>query len=57
MTLPLKQLTDERKTFYNDAEKEEAWTETAAAVKKYGDEMVKRWKEEIDTHLVFVRTP
>ena len=32
-----------------------AWSETAGVVKTYSDEMVKRWKEEIDTLLVFVR--
>ena len=31
-----------------------AWTETAKVVEIYSDNTVKRWKEEIDTHLVFV---
>ena len=42
---------------YTEEEKKTAWDETARVVKEYSDEMVKRWKEEIDTLLVYVRVP
>ncbi|EIW54215.1 uncharacterized protein TRAVEDRAFT_78900, partial [Trametes versicolor FP-101664 SS1] len=32
---------------------EEAWSNAAKMVEAYSDEMIKRWKEEIDTYLVF----
>ncbi|EJF60966.1 hypothetical protein BD309DRAFT_832166, partial [Dichomitus squalens] len=38
---------------YTQAEKEEALSKTAEIVRKYSDEMVKRWNEEIDTLLVY----
>ncbi|EIW54285.1 uncharacterized protein TRAVEDRAFT_86305, partial [Trametes versicolor FP-101664 SS1] len=31
----------------------EAWTSAARMVEMYSEEMIKRWKEEIDTYLVF----
>ena len=31
--------------------------DAAKIVKDYSDELVKRWKEEIDTLLVYVRMP
>ncbi|EIW54282.1 uncharacterized protein TRAVEDRAFT_92048, partial [Trametes versicolor FP-101664 SS1] len=30
-----------------------AWSDAAGMVQTYSDEMIKRWKEEIDTYLVF----
>lgn len=54
LTITTQELENERKTFYTEKEKEHAWTETAKVVEIYSDNTVKRWKEEIDTHLVFV---
>ena len=48
---------EQRARFYSDDEKTLAWSETADIVKAYSDEMIQRWKEEIDTLLVFVRKP
>ncbi|EIW54235.1 uncharacterized protein TRAVEDRAFT_132073, partial [Trametes versicolor FP-101664 SS1] len=31
----------------------EAWTGASRMVETYSEEMIKRWKEEIDTYLVF----
>lgn len=45
----------ERHTVYTHAERAEAWSSAAKIVETYSDEMIKRWKEEIDTYLVFVR--
>lgn len=45
----------ERHTVYTHAERTEAWSSAAKIVETYSDEMIKRWKEEIDTYLVFVR--
>ena len=47
----------ESKKDYTEEEKQAAWDETARIVKDYSDELVKRWKEEIDTLLVYVRRP
>lgn len=44
-----------RDKVYTQDEKTEAWSDAAGMVQKYSDEMIKRWKEEIDTYLVFVR--
>ena len=41
---------------YTQAERDEAFMKTAKVVKDYSDELVKRWKEEIDTLLVYVST-
>ncbi|KAI0758705.1 hypothetical protein C8Q74DRAFT_1160096, partial [Fomes fomentarius] len=38
---------------FTPEEKKRAWDETAKIVKDYSDELVKRWKEEIDTLLVY----
>ncbi|KAL1937848.1 hypothetical protein VTO73DRAFT_12741 [Trametes versicolor] len=40
---------------YTQEQKTKAWLDTAEMVQTYSDEMIKRWKEEIDTYLVFVR--
>lgn len=42
---------------YTQEQKTKAWSDTAEMVQTYSDEMIKRWKEEIDTYLVFVRRP
>ncbi|TBU21321.1 hypothetical protein BD311DRAFT_772298 [Dichomitus squalens] len=52
----LPSVEDLRKEFsetYTQAEKDSALEKTAEVVKQYSDEMVKRWKEEIDTLLVY----
>lgn len=41
---------------YSEQQKAQAWNETTQTVQNYSDEMIKRWKEEIDTYLVFVRS-
>lgn len=41
---------------YTPEQKTKAWSDAAGMVQTYSDEMVKRWKEEIDTYLVFVRS-
>ncbi|KAL1945567.1 hypothetical protein VTO73DRAFT_2418 [Trametes versicolor] len=38
---------------YTQEEKTKAWSGAAGMVQTYSDEMIKRWKEEIDTYLVF----
>ncbi len=48
-------MDDKRDEVYTQAEKTEAWTGAARMVETYSEEMIKRWKEEIDTYLVFVR--
>ena len=35
---------------------EEAWEKLIKETNKYDDDMVKNWKEDIDTLLVFVRS-
>ncbi|KAL1945540.1 hypothetical protein VTO73DRAFT_2391 [Trametes versicolor] len=40
-------------TVYTQEEKTKAWSDAAGMVQTYSDEMIKRWKEEIDTYLVF----
>ncbi|OJT11010.1 hypothetical protein TRAPUB_12464 [Trametes pubescens] len=42
-----------RDKVYTQTEKTEAWSSAAKMVETYSDEMIKRWKEEIDTYLVF----
>ncbi|KAL1945548.1 hypothetical protein VTO73DRAFT_2399 [Trametes versicolor] len=42
-----------RDKVYTQEEKTKAWSDAAGMVQTYSDEMVKRWKEEIDTYLVF----
>ncbi|TBU21830.1 hypothetical protein BD311DRAFT_792534 [Dichomitus squalens] len=49
----LKKLQKEFAETYTQAEKGEALSKTAEIVRKYNDEMVKRWNEEIDTLLVY----
>ena len=51
----LDSLEEQREALYTPEERVRAWSETADVVKTYSDEMVTRWKEEIDTLLVFVR--
>lgn len=46
---------EERKSEYTDDQREQAWSKTADIVKTYSDEIVRRWNQEIDTLLVFVR--
>ncbi|KAL1942604.1 hypothetical protein VTO73DRAFT_6206 [Trametes versicolor] len=38
---------------YTQEEKTKVWSDAAGMVQTYSDEMIKRWKEEIDTYLVF----
>ncbi|OJT05954.1 hypothetical protein TRAPUB_3141 [Trametes pubescens] len=38
---------------YNEADKSHAWAHSAELVKTYNDELVDRWKEEMDTLLVY----
>ncbi len=40
---------------YTQEQKTKAWSDAAEMVQTYSDETIKRWKEEIDTYLVFVR--
>lgn len=47
-------MDDKRDEVYTQAEKTEAWTSAARMVEMYSEEMITRWKEEIDTYLVFV---
>ncbi|KAL1945570.1 hypothetical protein VTO73DRAFT_2421 [Trametes versicolor] len=42
-----------RDEVYAQDEKTKAWSDAAGMVQTYSDEMIKRWKEEIDTYLVF----
>ena len=35
----------------------DAWIECAAALKEHDEDKIQGWKEEIDTHLVFVSLP
>ncbi len=39
---------------FTKEEKEKVWTEAAEAVKTYHEDLVRRWKEEMDTLLVYV---
>ncbi len=45
----------EQDTVYTQKKKTEAWSSAAKMVKTYSDEMIKCWKEEIDTYLIVVR--
>ncbi|OJT02862.1 hypothetical protein TRAPUB_6592 [Trametes pubescens] len=38
---------------YTQEQKTKAWSDAAEMVQTYSDETIKRWKEEIDTYLVF----
>ena len=38
-------------------EAEQSWETCSRAIKEYDNHMVRNWKEEIDTLLVFVRSP
>ncbi|TBU41423.1 hypothetical protein BD309DRAFT_868310 [Dichomitus squalens] len=54
--LNLTTIQDLKKEFretYSQEDKDEALKSTVEVVKQYSDEMVKRWKEEIDTLLVY----
>ncbi|KAL1945562.1 hypothetical protein VTO73DRAFT_2413 [Trametes versicolor] len=42
-----------RNKVYAQDEKTKGWSGAAGMVQTYSDEMIKRWKEEIDTYLVF----
>ena len=42
--------------YYTQAEKEKAQSKIAEIVQKSSDETVKRWVEEIDSNLVYVRS-
>ncbi|EIW58205.1 uncharacterized protein TRAVEDRAFT_123752, partial [Trametes versicolor FP-101664 SS1] len=43
----------ERDKVFTEERKTKAWKDTTETVQKYSDEMIRRWKEEIDTYLVF----
>ncbi|KAI0673931.1 hypothetical protein C8Q78DRAFT_661106 [Trametes maxima] len=47
------ELREELERRYSDSEKAEAWARSAELVKTYNDELVQRWKEEMDTLLVY----
>ena len=49
-------MRDEVSQRYSDSERTAAWAHSAEIVKTYNDELVNRWKEEMDTLLVYVRT-
>lgn len=48
---------ERQSSLYTEKEKSDAREEIAEIVKQYSDDMVKRWKEEMDTLLVYVRDP
>ncbi|OJT11007.1 hypothetical protein TRAPUB_12461 [Trametes pubescens] len=48
----LRYMDYKRAKVYTQTEKTEAWSSAAKLVETYSDEMIKRWKEEIDTYLV-----
>lgn len=39
---------------YTDADRTQAWANSAKIVKTHNDELMTRWKEEMDTLLVYV---
>ena len=39
---------------FTNEQREKVWTEATEAVRIYHDELVKQWKEEMDTLLVYV---
>ena len=39
---------------FTKEQKEKVWTEAAEAVKTFHDDLLRRWKEEMDTLLVYV---
>ncbi|KAL1945545.1 hypothetical protein VTO73DRAFT_2396 [Trametes versicolor] len=49
----LKDMYWKRNKVYTQDEQTKAWSGAAGMVQTYSDEMIKRWKEEIDTYLVF----
>ncbi len=49
------ELLNRRKDIYRPEETERAWSDAADVVKVYSDDMIKRWNDEIDTYLVYVR--
>ncbi|TBU21969.1 hypothetical protein BD311DRAFT_743259 [Dichomitus squalens] len=49
----IEDLKKEFRETYSQEDKDEALKSTVEVVKQYSDEMVKRWKEEIDTLLVY----
>ncbi|KAL1942594.1 hypothetical protein VTO73DRAFT_6196 [Trametes versicolor] len=49
----LEDVFNKKYTVYTQEEKTKAWSGAAGMVQTYSDEMIKRWKEEIDTYLVF----
>ena len=55
MCLRLQELREELLQRYSESEKAAAWARSAEIVKTYNDELVTRWKEEMDTLLVYVR--
>ena len=57
LKIEVQELRDQLKALYTEEEKTRAWAETTGIVKTYSDEMIRRWKEEIDTLLVYVRVP
>ena len=54
MCLRLQELREELLQRYSESEKAAAWARSAEIVKTYNDELVTRWKEEMDTLLVYV---
>jgi len=48
-----KEFVDERRP----EEAEQSWETCSRAIREYDNHMVRNWKEEIDTLLVFVRFP
>ena len=42
---------------FSDKTKTEVWSDAYEAVRSYYEELVLRWKEELDTLLVYVRAP
>ena len=50
----LQELRDELSRRHSESEKTAAWAHSAEIVKTYNDELVTRWKEEMDTLLVYV---
>ncbi|KAH9848622.1 hypothetical protein C2E23DRAFT_421970 [Lenzites betulinus] len=51
--VPIEDVYKRRKNVFTPEQKEQAWSNAASMVESYSDAMVKRWKEEIDTYLVF----
>lgn len=48
---------DPRAKVYTPEQQKKAWSDSAETVQKWSDQMVEQWNKEIDTYLVFVRSP